>query len=173
MDLLDHLVKEHREAEALMDKLSDTDPGAERDRLLRELIDAVHTHMEVEEQFLYPIVVEDLDRKEADEGENEHDTARTVLERLDELKDEPGFAGALDMLKAGLTHHHSDEEEDMFPELREKVPERVAGLDAEALEEFVELTKDELYRKAARLGIEGRSSMSRDELGRAVSEAAS
>lgn len=172
MNLLDHLISEHREAESLIDQISETDPGQERNRLLHELTEALHTHMKVEEQFLYPLAREVLaDDEEVDEGNNEHDSAREVLERMYEIKDEPGFAGALDMLKAGLVHHHGDEEEDLFPVLREKAGERIDRFDPEALEDFVDLTREQLYEKAKEAGIEGRSEMSRDELGRAVAEA--
>lgn len=126
--------------------------------------------MEVEEQFLYPLVEEVLgDDDETQEGTNEHDLARDGMSKLYELRDEPGFAAALDMLKAGLTHHHQDEEEDMFPDLRDKAPDRVE-LDAEALESFVDLTKEQLYRKAKSAEVDGRSDMSRDELGRALAD---
>lgn len=37
MDLLDHLVKEHRQVESLIDQLADTDPGSRRSELLDEL----------------------------------------------------------------------------------------------------------------------------------------
>ena len=171
MNLLDHLVSEHREAESLIDQIADTDPGPERTRLLDELAEALHTHMKVEEQFLYPLAREVLsDDDEVEEGNNEHETAREVLDRMYEIKDEPGFAGALDMLKAGLVHHHGDEEEDLFPVLREKAGDRIDRLDPEKLEEFVGLTREELYDKAQAAGVEGRSDMTRDDLSRALAE---
>jgi iron-sulfur cluster repair protein YtfE (RIC family) len=166
MDLLDHLVTEHREAEALIEKLADTEPGDRRNELIDELTHALHVHMEVEEQFLYPIVREELGKEDAFEGNVEHELARDGLEKLHELRDKPGFAAALDMVKAGISHHVEDEEQDMFPELREKASERIAGLDPEKLESVIDLTKDQLYRKAKEAGIDGRSDMTRDELAR-------
>lgn len=170
MDLLDHLIKEHREAENLIAQLAETEPGAERDRLIDELTDALQTHMEVEEQFVYPITAEVLGEEDAEEGNNEHDLARQGLKQLRELKDDPGWAAALDMVKAGIEHHVEDEEGEMFPQLREKAGDRLAGLDAEQLEATIDLTKDQLYRQAREAGVEGRSEMSRDELARALAE---
>lgn len=170
MDLLDHLMKEHREAEDLIAKLEESDPGQRRKELVDELAHALHVHMEVEEQFLYPIVVEVIGQEEADEGNNEHDLAREGVEKLYELIDEPGFAAALDMVKAGIDHHVEDEEDGMFPELRQKAADRLAGLEPEKLEEMIDLTKDQMYRQAKEAGIEGRSDMTRDELARAIAE---
>jgi hypothetical protein len=82
----------------------------------------------------------------------------------------PGFAAALDMVKAGIDHHVGDEEDEMFPELREKAAGHIRGLEPEKLEAVIDLTKDQLYRKAKEAGIEGRSDMTRDELARAVAE---
>jgi iron-sulfur cluster repair protein YtfE (RIC family) len=170
MDLLDHLMKEHREAEELIAKLEESEPGQQRTALIDELASALHKHMEVEEQFLYPIVAEVIGEEDAEEGNNEHDLAREGLEKLYELADEPGFAAALDMVKAGIDHHVEDEEDEMFPELRQKAADRIRGLDAEKLEQVIDLTKDQMYRKAKEAGIEGRSDMTRDELARAIAD---
>lgn len=168
MDLLDHLTQEHREAENVIAQLAETEPGAERDRLIEELTSALHKHMEVEEQFVYPITAEVVGEDDAEEGNNEHDLVRQGLKELRELKDEPGFAAALDMVKAGIEHHVEDEEGEMFPQLREKAGERLAQLDPEQLEQTIDLTKEQLLRKAREAGVEGRSDMSRDELARAL-----
>lgn len=170
MDLLDHLTKEHREAEAMIAKLEETEPGTVRNQLIEELTTALHTHMQVEEQFLYPIVVEVIGEEENQEAHNEHNLARDGLVKMHELRGEPGFAAALDMVKAGISHHVEDEEEKMFPELRTKAGERVARLDPEKLEAVIDLTRDELYAKAQAADVPGRSEMSRDELARALAD---
>lgn len=168
MDLLEHLTKEHREVEAMIATLEKTDPGAERNKLIDELTKALHVHMEVEEQFLYPITAEVLGKEEATEGNVEHDLAREGIKKLHELRDKPGFAAALDMVKAGIGHHVEDEEDEMFPQLRQKAPGRIAGLDPHKLEQVIDLTREQLYDKAKKAGVEGRSDMTRDELARAV-----
>jgi iron-sulfur cluster repair protein YtfE (RIC family) len=170
MDLLDHLTKEHRDVEQMIATLEESDPGAERNRLIDELTKSLHQHMEVEEQFLYPITAEVLGEEEATEGNVEHDLAREGIKKLHELRDKPGFAAALDMVKAGIEHHVQDEEQEMFPELRQKAPGRIAGLDPEKLEQVIDLTREQLYEKAKQAGIEGRSDMTRAELARAVAQ---
>ena len=86
-----------------------------------------------------------------------------------------------------------DEEGEMFPKLREQAADRIAALgspdeleaaveadgdDEQALKGEVsgrgqvsdDLTRDELYEKAKDAGIEGRSSMTKDELKDALSK---
>lgn len=171
MDVLDHLIEEHRKVEQLLDTLKESDAGPEREAALSELEDSLATHMAVEETFVYPIVEEafgdkgDEDVKEAD---NEHQLAREGLGNMRDLVAEPGFGAAVDMVKAGLEHHVEEEETDLFPRLREKANDKIKALgDPEVLEAKV-ATKAELFQKASEADIAGRSTMTKDELAEAV-----
>lgn len=168
MDVLDHLTQEHRKAESLMASLAETDPGAERDRLIAELEDALTTHMAVEEQFLYPIVEDAIGAEDVEEAHTEHQLARDGLAALRETAGLPGFGAALDMLEAGIAHHVSEEEKDMFPELRKKAADAIEALDPEVLEAAAGATRQELYDAAREADIAGRSQMSKTELSDAL-----
>jgi hypothetical protein len=105
---------------------------------VQELGDALSLHMAVEEQFLYPIVLQRLGDEEAREAENEHMLTREGLQNLRDLVDEPGFAAAVESLEAGVNHHVADEEEKVFPGLREKAADEIAALDPDELEQQVD-----------------------------------
>jgi iron-sulfur cluster repair protein YtfE (RIC family) len=175
MDVLNHLEKEHRKVEKMLDALSKSEAGPEREATLRELEDSLSTHMAVEEQFIYPLVDEDIDPEMAEEADIEHGLARDGMAKMRELVDQPGFGAAVEMVKGGIGHHVKEEETEMFPALRKKAAREIAGLDPEELEERVKAgeraegaTKAELYEKARAARVEGRSSMSKDELAKAV-----
>jgi len=172
MDILAHLMQEHRKVEAIIADLQSTEPGDQRDQLIDELSDSLFTHMAVEEQFLYPIVVEVADQETETEAEVEHDLTREGLAKLDELRAEPGFGAALDMVKAGIAHHVNEEENEVFPKLKSRASDRLAQLDPEQLEIKAKAnatSRDELYRQAREAGVAGRSSMTKDQLAEAVS----
>jgi hypothetical protein len=58
-----------------------------------------------------------------------------------------------------------------FARVREQVAaERESGVEASRSESETDLTRDELYQKAKETGVEGRSSMTKDELARAVAD---
>jgi len=175
MDILEHLMEEHRKAESLMQRLADSEEGPERDATLDELEEALRIHMTVEEQYIYPLVNSALDEEKAEEAEVEHALARDGLSNLRELRAAPGFGAAVAMLQGGIGHHVEEEEQEIFPQLREAVGDRLAELDPTELEEkakssqTIDLTRDELYEKAKEADIPGRAQMTKDELAEALS----
>jgi iron-sulfur cluster repair protein YtfE (RIC family) len=176
VDVLEHLIQEHRKAEQLLEQLGASSEGRQREELVAQLRESLSTHMAVEERFVYPIVRDQLGSREEEGAENEHDLTRAGLRTLQELQAEPGFEAAVDMLKAGLAHHVEEEEHEIFPQLRSQAGDRIASLGSpDELEAAVkgssdgsEPTKEELYRKAKEQHVEGRSKMSKDELREAV-----
>jgi len=187
VDVLEHLTEEHRKAEAMVEQLAQSSEGPERRRTLSELKEALSTHMAVEERFVYPIVEKAVGREEEQGAENEHELTRAGLQQMEDLVDEPGFGAAVESLKAGLAHHVDEEENDIFPKLREAAQDEVLALGSpDELEEKVkaqgsqpsggsngsngsgEPTKEELYEMAKEQDVPGRSQMSKDELREAV-----
>ncbi|MDQ1450114.1 MAG: hypothetical protein QOC79_3085 [Actinomycetota bacterium] len=139
MDVLTHLTREHREVEAMLAALADSRPGEEREGTVTELEDALRTHMLVEERFVYPIVKDDLGTDEFVGASNEHDLARAGLEELRNLIGQPGFGGAVEALAGGLHHHVDEEENQIFPALRDRSAAKIAALgDPDKLELAVE-----------------------------------
>jgi iron-sulfur cluster repair protein YtfE (RIC family) len=174
MDVLDHLIEEHRKVEQLLDQIKKTEPGAERDRLYTEIDDALTTHMDVEERFLYPLIAEHIGKEDAEDATDEHALTREGLAAVKERLEEGAFEAAVDILEKGISHHVSEEEETLFPELRAKAGSQLSEMDPEELEQQVEtapdveLTRDELYEQAKAADIDGRSSMTKDELAAAL-----
>ena len=81
------------------------------------------------------------------------------MAKLHELVGQPGFGAAVAMLKAGIAHHVEEEETEVFPKLREALGYPAA-----------DATKRDLYKQAQAAGIEGRSTMTKDELADAVQQ---
>jgi hemerythrin superfamily protein len=116
--LLDELEQQHRMAEALLSELENAEGEAEQRPLVDELVTALLEHMMTEETQVYPTVRE-LDDRMAEEAEIEHGLARKGLEQLQSLVGQPGFGAAVAMVQAGVEHHVEEEENEVFPKLRE------------------------------------------------------
>lgn len=174
------LKADHRHVERLMQDIEQAEP-AERAPLVDELATALAAHMQLEEDVLYPVIAEALGEKEAKSADSEHELAKVGLSKVIELSpDGPGFVAALDMLRAGITHHVQEEESSIFPELDEKLGEdRRTNLDQAMDRRRTELgllthddmpdaSRGELYEKAQRADVPGRSTMTREELAQAI-----
>jgi len=122
-DPLEMLTNEHRQVEQLMGRLEDAE-GDEQRRLCEQLDQMLTLHMDLEEEHVYPLVQRLVGDEEAEEANTEHRLAREGLSNVTELVGHPGFGDALEMLRAGIKHHVEEEENEVFPELRDKVDER-------------------------------------------------
>jgi len=141
-------------------------------------------HMELEEEVVYPAMEPVTGPETVQEGVTEHGLAREGIDKLVGFApDAPGFAAALEMVKAGIQHHVEEEEGEVFPQLRSEGPDRLAAMEQPFLAKRMELglpddpnllaevsTKDELVEAAKEAGVSGAASMTKSELAKAVVE---
>jgi hypothetical protein len=186
VDITKILEADHRQAEDLLAQIERAE-GAERTPLIEELATALTGHMQLEEQVVYPAFESVVGEEDIQEGNTEHELARKALADVQRLgPDDPGFGAALDALKAGIEHHVKDEETEMFPTVRKEGERALAdvatpfmtkrlelGLPMEAPALAAASTKDELVTEAENVGVEGASSMTKDELAEALAGAMS
>jgi len=156
--LLDQLEAEHRQVEELFAELEKAESALEQRPLVEQLLAALARHMEIEESEVYPEVA-NLDAEMEQEAQTEHELGRDGLATLEGMIGQPGFGAAVAMLQAGISHHVDEEEGEVFPALREAL-----GFPAG------DSSKRELYKQAQAAGIEGRSTMTKDELAEAVQQ---
>jgi hemerythrin superfamily protein len=181
MDPTRLLEADHRKVEALFEQISDAE-GAERQAMVDDLETSLKAHMELEETVLYPEMAPVTGEEPVEEGNNEHKLGRQTLDEVVKLSpDGPGFEGALETLKAAIEHHVEDEEGKVFPKLRQDGSEildsvskrflqtrRDLGLPTDAATLAEAMTKDDLVADAKAAGIEGHSSMTKEELAEAL-----
>src|SRR6188768_1198775 len=115
------LKADHREVEKLLDKLADSEEGAEREAMVDELVMKLRAHMDAEESIVYPPVKAEVGVEDEEEAEIEHGLAREGLEKVQQMVEMPGFGAAVEMLKGGISHHVEEEETQLLPELKERL----------------------------------------------------
>ena len=184
MDVTRMLEADHEEAKQLFAKIEKAE-GADRQPLIDQLDTALRSHMALEESVLYPAMGSVTGVDEVDEAETEHELARRAMSEVLALSpDEPGFGAALAAARAGIEHHVAEEEDIVFPQLRKSgttILDQVAtpfmakrlelGMPISADGLAASSTKDELLAEAQNVGIEAPSSMTKDELARALADA--
>lgn len=181
MDPTKLLEADHRTVEALFDQIEKAE-GAERMPLIQELETALKAHMQLEEEVVYPSMEPVTGEESVQEGVKEHELARKSLAEMVALApDEPGFDGAMESVKAGIEHHVEEEESEYFPKFRKDGQSELDAMATPFMAKRMELglpmdaaalaaasTKDELLEEAKKAGIEGTSSMTKDELAEAL-----
>ncbi len=140
MDAITLLVNDHQTVEKLFEKFEQTGPRAMKarkalaDRIVREL----SVHAAIEEQVLYPAIRESLPEVEDDvlEALEEHHVAKWVLSEIDAMTpDHERFQAKVTVLIESVRHHVEEEEEELFPKVRE-------AMSPEQLEEIGEALAD-------------------------------
>lgn len=132
-DMIDILVADHREVEELFQELErPVAEGQRLEQLLTVAIAELVRHSVAEEIYLYPATREVLpDGDEiADREIADHSEAEETMKRLEDLKPGvPEFRIELESLISTVREHIADEEENLFPRLRQACsPQQLADL---------------------------------------------
>jgi hemerythrin-like domain-containing protein len=186
-DIIDLITADHREVEQLFAQL---DAGGDQDAVIRRIADELIPHSKAEEQVVYPAIVSaasDEDEEVKDGAAEHHHIEEMLQQLLENGADAPGSDGLLAAVVAETKHHVEEEETDILPAYREhSTPEERADLGRRFAEAKQQAragggssgtggsssgkTRDELYEEAKRAGVEGRSSMTKDQLAKALDE---
>jgi len=76
--------------------------------------------MTIEEELVYPILRDEIDGREADESEKEHDQAKDLIREIRDLEaGDPALAQLMQQLKQSVGEHVDHEETDVIPRLHE------------------------------------------------------
>ncbi len=124
-DVVDVLSEDHREVDALIQRIwAETDPAARRD-LADVMISELVRHSVAEEMFVYPAMLlhlPDGEQAVAHDTEEHKDLERTMKSLESAKPDGAHFEELLRHLETVLRDHVSDEESEQFPALRQHVP---------------------------------------------------
>jgi hemerythrin superfamily protein len=175
------LVEQHREVDELLEQLANTDESEtdERARLFETMKAKLLSHAKAEEKTFYVALQRAGEKGDAKHAKREHREIEAALKAVDECDyDDEQFLEKVEELADCVTHHVEEEEGEIFDSAAEAISvehlDRIAEeflaqqkeeLAALGLDDgFDELTKQELLEKARDLDLEGRSSMTKEEL---------
>jgi|SRR4051794_17891677 hemerythrin superfamily protein len=121
-DLIDAIVTDHREVEAVFDEIEGSADQRHRRELVEHVIVELVRHSVAEEQYLYPTarkVLPDGDEL-ADHELEEHAEAEQVMKEIENTEaTDPKFDVLVGKLIEDIRHHLQDEENDLLPKLRD------------------------------------------------------
>lgn len=119
MDAIVLLKDQHKQVERLFKRLEKGDL-----EVVPEICAALTEHAELEEQYFYPAVREDLENAEdeVDEAFEEHHVMSVLIEELESMTPEDERYKAKATVLMELVRHHVEEEEsELFPDARSEL----------------------------------------------------
>lgn len=144
MDATELLMTMHREVEELFDEVEAAE-GEEQMDLFAQLADSFLVHCRIEEEIFYPAVYEQKTEEELREAVEEHLQAKRIIADMlnfDEADEQ--WIAKCSVLKEDIQHHVEEEEETLFPMVREEFGEkRLAELGEQLQVRMEELQEEE------------------------------
>ena len=110
-----------RKAFRAFEKMDHEDHDAMK-ALVKQVCEALKVHTQVEEELFYPAARKALKEEDLmNEAEIEHDSAKTLIRRLERMQpDDPKYVATFTVLAEYVKHHVKEEESEMFPKARRK-----------------------------------------------------
>jgi hemerythrin superfamily protein len=119
MNLIDVLIQQHREAEALFEVWRHA-PDAERPALCLRLAEALTLHSTLEERWVYPVARSVVDGPRIDFAVEEHGEMTQLLADLLRVRHDARRRDAtVRQLEAVVAQHMAEEEREVLPRLRQ------------------------------------------------------
>jgi hemerythrin superfamily protein len=129
-DVIEILEHDHREVEQMFDELeslrgqSSEDAKTRRKDLMEQVVIELVRHSVAEEILVYPQVASKIGEDQAKHAREEHAEAEETMARLEKLDpDDSAFDEELSTLMREIRHHISEEEGEMFAQMRQTFDE--------------------------------------------------
>ena len=121
MDAITTLRNDHRDVEKLFKEVLRTEDETKLQRLGMEIIKELSIHAAIEEQIFYPAVLQALPREQRAlvKSLEAHHAAKSMLAEVDRLTAASDrYKAKLEVLIDNVRHHIEEEEQDLFPKVR-------------------------------------------------------
>lgn len=182
MDATTLLIADHNRVRGLFTKFQSAHEGEDQQtmrQVAEKIVTELKVHTTIEEEIFYPEIRKggpELEEIVA-EGVEEHHVVDVLIDELAGL--EPGgeeWTAKVQVMIENVEHHATEEEQEMFPQVRrafdtdalaglaERLEARKAELGAPTLADKQDLTVEQLRALASEQEIPGRSDMDREQL---------
>ena len=146
-DAVELLTKQHREVEAMFEQFENMTDRAKvsKKKLADQICNALIMHTTIEEEVFYPATREASEETEdmVDEAVVEHASAKDLIAQIQEM--DPGddlYDAKVKVLGEMVQHHVDEEEEEMFPKVRElKLDLAQLGAEMQARQKEIEASQ--------------------------------
>jgi hemerythrin-like domain-containing protein len=121
MNAIEMLKQQHREVEELFEELEGAGENAKKtkERLFKQIADAMAIHSEIEEKLFYPEAKTDDTEELLREAVEEHlSVKRVIADLMESGPEDDQFDARCKVLKEQIEHHVEEEESELFPKVQ-------------------------------------------------------
>lgn len=135
-DVFQLLNDDHRKVERLFAQFESSQDQA----VARQICDELTVHAMVEEELVYPLLASKVGTGLATEAREEHQEAKDLVNQIEQgMRSGGDIAPVVAKLKEGVQHHVQEEEGEVWPKMREKIPQLVSEMGDEVVARKAEL----------------------------------
>ncbi|WP_426756258.1 hemerythrin domain-containing protein [Myxococcus sp. Y35] len=129
MDVIDLLIQQHREAEALFDACRAAQDDASKKELCVQLAEALTLHSTIEERWVYPAARRVVDEALIQDSIEEHGEMKQLIAQMIRSRNDVGkLTSLIGELEKVVKDHVTMEERDVLPKLGQKLTEQDLGM---------------------------------------------
>ncbi|WP_163993761.1 hemerythrin domain-containing protein [Pyxidicoccus caerfyrddinensis] len=129
MDVIDLLIQQHREVDALFEAFRNAQDDASKKELCIQLAEALTLHSTIEERWIYPVARRVIGEEKIQHSVDEHGEMKSIIaDMLRARNDVSGLAAKVGELEKVVKSHVADEEKNVLPQFGQKVTEKEIGM---------------------------------------------
>jgi iron-sulfur cluster repair protein YtfE (RIC family) len=119
------LKQDHRKVADLFSQAEAAQDDKQKRQLFEQIKTELETHTQIEETVLYPTLQEYEELEEhVRESFEEHRQVKTLLQEIERLTDgSEKFDAKLKVMKENVEHHVEEEENELFPQAQQVLPQ--------------------------------------------------
>jgi len=124
--IIELIKQDHRDVESLFEEFQKTQDYMVARKVCAELT----AHALLEEELLYPLLRQDVNKDEAEHAQEEHDEAKQLIARIEAIApNDPELVPMMQKLEKGISHHVEEEESEVLPDMERKVADRLTDME--------------------------------------------
>jgi hemerythrin superfamily protein len=129
VDVIDLLLQQHREVDALFMAFRNAPDDATKKELCIQLAEALSLHDTIEQRWIYPVARRVIGEDKIQESIEAHGEVRQLIGDILRSRNDIGALSAKVMeLERAVKEHVADEEQNMLPQFGQKVTEQEIGM---------------------------------------------
>lgn len=126
--VIDLIKQDHRNVEQLFQQFETRHDHS----IARKICAELTAHAIIEEELIYPILRNNVDKDDAEHAQEEHDEAKKLIARIEALEsDEPELGDMVSKLKDSISHHVKEEETEVLPEMEQQASNELNAIESE------------------------------------------